>query len=177
MRDPFDRLLSAFREKFVVNRLQPPNHWHTCEVLKNVQGRDQPDYDEGVSFAEFVDFITTQPPEKLDTHWCPQSHYLRTMRYDRLYAFEDFATLESDLEMRSGQPLQIQHRNRSIGVEQREVSGITRQRAGTIEFIAEVSKLSCMEDQDLLDKVEAYYAEDRRQYYDALEVTRRPSVR
>ena len=79
--------------------------------------------------------------------------------------------------MRSGQPLQIQHRNRSIGVEQREVSGITRQRAGTIEFIAEVSKLSFMEDQDLLDKVEAYYAEDRRQYYDALEVTRRPSVR
>ena len=99
------------------------------------------------------------------------------MRYDRLYAFEDFATLESDLELRIGQPLEIQHRNRSIGVEQRDVLGITRQRAGTIESIAEVSKRSFMEDQDLLDKVEAYYAEDRRQYCDALEVTRGPSVR
>jgi hypothetical protein len=177
VRDPFDRLLSAFREKFVVNRLQPPNHWHTCEVLTNVQGQDQPDYDEGISFAEFIDFITTQPPEKLDTHWRPQSHYLRTMRYDRLYAFEDFGTLESDLELRIGQSLKIQHRNRSIGVEQREVLGITRQRAGTIEAIAEVSKRSFMEDPELLDKVEAYYAEDRRQYCDALEVTRRSPVR
>jgi hypothetical protein len=99
------------------------------------------------------------------------------MRYDRLYAFEDFGTLESDLELRIGQSLKIQHRNRSIGVEQREVLGITRQRAGTIEAIAEVSKRSFMEDPELLDKVEAYYAEDRRQYCDALEVTRRSPVR
>jgi len=173
VRDPFDRLLSAFREKFVVNRLQPPNHWHTCEVLANVQCRDEPDYNAGISFAEFVAFVTRQPPEKLDTHWRPQSHYLQSMRYDRIYAFEDFATLGYELEQRLGQPLHIQHRNRSIGLGQRDISGITRQRAGTIESVAEVSKRSFMEDQELLDKVEAYYAEDRRLYCDALAVTRR----
>jgi hypothetical protein len=39
IRDPFDRLVSAFLDKFVVNRMHPGNQFHTAGVIATITGR------------------------------------------------------------------------------------------------------------------------------------------
>lgn len=91
IRDPFDRLVSAYLEKFVVNRAHPGNQFHTRNVIAAVAGRRSPtaqDFQRSISFAEFVDYVVAQPPESLDPHWCPQYLYLRSAIH-RVFRLED----------------------------------------------------------------------------------------
>ena len=91
VRDPFERLVSAYLDKFVLNRLHPGNQFHTRRVIAGVAGRSQPsleDFNRSISFAEFVDYIVAQRPENLDPHWCPQ--YLHLQRaIHRVFRLED----------------------------------------------------------------------------------------
>jgi Sulfotransferase family len=91
IRDPFERLVSAYLEKFVVNRSHPGNQFHTRGVIATVTGRSHPsqeDFNRSISFAEFVDYIVAQHPESLDPHWCPQYLYLRSAIH-RVFRLED----------------------------------------------------------------------------------------
>jgi hypothetical protein len=91
VRDPFDRLVSAYLEKFVVNRAHPGNQFHTRNVIAAIAGRRSPapqDFERSISFAEFVDYVIAQPPESLDPHWCPQYLYLRSAIH-RVFRLED----------------------------------------------------------------------------------------
>ena len=90
VRDPLDRLVSAYVEKFAVNRAHPGNQFHTRNVIAAVTGRGSPrpqDFERSISFAEFVDYVIAQPPETLDPHWCPQYLYLRSAIY-RVFRLE-----------------------------------------------------------------------------------------
>lgn len=90
IRNPFQRLVSAYLEKFVVNRLDAGNQFHTRGVISTVTGRSlsQVDFNRSISFAEFVDYIVAQRPEQLDPHWCPQYLYLRSVVH-RIFRLED----------------------------------------------------------------------------------------
>jgi hypothetical protein len=101
MRDPFDRLVSAYLEKFVVNRAHPSNQFHTRNVIATVIGERSPapkDFERSISFANFVDYVVTQSPESLDPHWCPQYLYLRSAVHHvfRLEKLHEVATLLGD---------------------------------------------------------------------------------
>src|SRR5438128_1729082 len=64
VRDPFERLVSAYVEKFVINRTTPGNRQHTGPVVGAVQG-GPPDFDRGITFADFVRTVTAQDPATL----------------------------------------------------------------------------------------------------------------
>ena len=108
MRDPLDRTLSAYIEKFVLQRTIPGQIVHTSSVIDAVQlqkGINTPDYETGISFKDFVSFIIRQPPELLDPHWRPQHLYLSGMTYDRVFVFKEMDDLIDLLESRSGKIL------------------------------------------------------------------------
>jgi len=104
-RDPFERLVSAYLDKFVLNRLHPGNQFHTRRVIAGVAGRPQPsqeDFNRSISFAEFVDYIVAQRPENLDPHWCPQYLHLqgaihRVFRLEDLHEVTRLLGLSEDL--------------------------------------------------------------------------------
>lgn len=105
LRDPFDRLLSAYVEKFVIGRTAPDNIQHTVSVVAPVQraeGLGQPDHDRGISFRQFVEHLAVADPTQLDAHWRPQALYLAGMTYDRLFRIDALDRVMEMLEARSG---------------------------------------------------------------------------
>jgi hypothetical protein len=114
LRDPRDRLLSAYVEKFVINRLDAGNIHHTRGVVAAVQqaeGLREPDFDRGITFRQFVTAVTAADPASLDPHWKPQSLYLAGIRYDRLYRLDQIDSVIDMLEERSGRILPRQAQN------------------------------------------------------------------
>lgn len=125
LRDPFERLLSAYIEKFVLGRGHPANIAHTSSITDLVykeRGQD-PDYGRGITFAEFVGMLVRQPAEALDTHWRPQHLYLAGISYDRIFRFDEMNQLVDLLEARSGLKLPRQARNATGSGEGLPVSG------------------------------------------------------
>lgn len=124
LRDPLDRLLSAYIEKFVKNREENGNlTYHTSPVIRAVQtgeGLDDPDYARGISFRSFVDHIVGQPHGSLDPHWRPQYLYLGDHDWTRLYTFDMLPQAVADLERISGVKLSAPPANKTgSGVGQR----------------------------------------------------------
>lgn len=114
LRDPADRLLSAYIEKFVMGRLEPANIHHTKSVIVPVQsmnGLMPADYDHGITFRQFVNFIAQTNTARLDTHWRPQADYLAGIDYDRLFRIDQLDELMDILEERAQMPLQRKPRN------------------------------------------------------------------
>ncbi|MBB3988419.1 hypothetical protein GGQ68_004776 [Sagittula marina] len=114
LRDPMERLLSAYIEKFVMGRLQPANIHHTKSVVAPVQlaaNRKKVDFDEGITFRAFIDYVTHAEAATLDPHWRPQALYLEGLRYDALFRIDQIGQLMEVLEERAGMKLGRQPRN------------------------------------------------------------------
>ena len=113
IRDPFDRLVSAYLDKFVLNRMSRGNHFHCQRVISEVLGVSAPTeshFRRSISFSQFVDYIVRQPPQSLDPHWCPQHLYLRGAVYS-LVRFEDIEALYAELAIRCGVPAAVFRQN------------------------------------------------------------------
>lgn len=164
VRDPFERLVSAYIEKFVINRLMEPQHVHTGPVVGAIQGTGSPDYEIGISFAEFVRYVTTQNPEQLDNHWRLQSSYLRGVCYDRIYRLDELDELRSDLVERTGVPIEIGNWNRSSSTDSRFVPGASSMLPGELEKPAQIHRRSFMEN-ELIFRIVTYFMEDYLIYY------------
>lgn len=112
VRDPVDRVASAYIDKFI---RQDPMNLHAKGVVEAarfgtrvrltarerfeaggrwVEERSDPriDYRAGVSFAEFVAYLESTPNERLDAHYRPQADFLRLsgFRFQQLMAFTRF---------------------------------------------------------------------------------------
>lgn len=114
LRDSRDRLLSAYTEKLMLNRLAVGNIHHARSVVRPAQARRgvaAPDFDRGITFRDFVEQVTRDPRATLDPHWRPQHLYLQGIAYDRLYRFDAIDALVDDLEARAGRALPRQPRN------------------------------------------------------------------
>lgn len=163
LRDPADRLLSAYVEKFFLNRHSPPNNLlHTHKVVGPVQrakGLAEPDFDLGITFRDFVTHITSVPPRTLDPHWIPQVFYLEGIEYDRIFGFEDLDAVIDILEQRSGQTLPRQAQNVTG-------SGSGENRPGAADLLpAELAALPRLDklsffDAELDRTIRDYFAED-----------------
>jgi len=162
LRAPRDRLLSAYIEKFVLNRMVPGNIYHTAGVVgpvQQAQGLATPDFDRGISFRDFVTAVTAALPEKLDPHWKPQHLYLAGIAYDRIFGFDEIDAAIDILEERSGQTLPRQAQNVTG-------SGKGEIRPGAADLLpADLAALPRLDkasffDADLDAKIMEYFAED-----------------
>ncbi|WP_330647077.1 sulfotransferase family 2 domain-containing protein (plasmid) [Thioclava litoralis] len=163
LRDPLRRLLSAYIEKFVVNRLDAANlRYHTgpvIEAVQKAQGLETPDYHRGIRFRDFVNHILSQPPEQLDPHWRPQHLYLGAHRWSALYDFDHLDRAVQDLEQMSGIELKRPPVNRSG-------SGVGQAHFGADQLLPEVlDKLPMIEAEsffpdEIRAKIRQYYAQD-----------------
>ena len=163
LRDPADRLLSAYVEKFVTNRLAAGNIHHTRPVVAAVQAAEgiaSPDFDRGISFRQFIGQITSVPPETLDPHWRPQALYLEGIVYDRLYGFGEINLLVDELERRSGialprQPQNVTGSGRSNVIQ----PGASELLPGQLQALPRLAGTSYL-DPDLRERIAGYFAAD-----------------
>ncbi len=123
VRDPFDRLVSAYLEKFVIRREN--KGVTTAPVVAAIQGvaPEEADLARGVRFAEFLEFVLSEPPDRLDPHWCPQILSFAHIDVTDLYAIEHLPRLAADLSAHTGQPVAIGAENRKRVAPSRVVAG------------------------------------------------------
>lgn len=162
LRDPCDRLLSAYIEKFVLNRNTPGNIRHARSVVVPVQsalGMEAPDFDRGITFRDFVTWIISAPARQLDPHWRPQALYLAGMSYDRLYGFDEMDALIEDLEARSGTSLVRQPRNTTGSGTGTLHPGAADLQPAEIMVLPRLSRESFLED-SLIADISNYFRED-----------------
>ncbi len=94
MRDPLERLVSAYMEKFVYNRRLRQNRLHIRPVLRAVRGGETVAADPGISFREFVTYILARDPYDLNPHWRPQHlYFLGVPHLTRVFRLENIEAL------------------------------------------------------------------------------------
>ncbi|WP_218588594.1 sulfotransferase family 2 domain-containing protein [Marivita hallyeonensis] len=113
-RDPMDRLVSAYVEKFVNNRTYP-DQWATCRhVIETVFEKRDPtpeDYAHGVTFREFAEYILAHDPQQLDSHWQPQTFYMGHVPLTHMYDVKALDQFEQDLRDHIGADITLPRMN------------------------------------------------------------------
>jgi hypothetical protein len=114
IRDPFERLVSAYLEKFVHHRASRNNLAHTEPLIRQAQSYGQFDAQVGISFDQFVETILRQDPYDLDPHWRPQYlHFLGVKHMSRVFRLDNSGELERYLLQQVGIEVQLEHRNKT----------------------------------------------------------------
>lgn len=95
VRNPWDRLTSAYLNKFVkpidIEQSSSPGKQ---VVEEHYQGKNFPvDYSRGITFKEFIEYLLTHKNEEIDGHWQPQSMFINQNKFDYLGRIE---TLDTD---------------------------------------------------------------------------------
>ncbi|MCB1706218.1 MAG: sulfotransferase family protein [Halioglobus sp.] len=115
IREPVSRTISAYSEKFLVNRTLPGNVLHTIDLIRSVRGRSAVDTYEGISFREFVDYLLASDPADLDPHWSSQHYQLASaVRYNDIFCVEQLDQLAARLTQRTGQAISLGKHNTSL---------------------------------------------------------------
>ena len=163
VREPFDRLVSAYLEKFVTNRRGKVQHVATGPVIAAVRGLEAPsqkDHARGITFREFVEHVTDQPFHRLDPHWRPQSDYFRVIPFDHLYGVEDLDMLQHDLSLHCGEPISVPHRNRSRETKLERVAGVADMMPAQLEARAKGLSSESFAEPDLVERVARHFGSD-----------------
>ena len=163
IREPYDRLVSGYIEKFLVNRMVPRNGFHTGPVLRAIQGMPEVDHERGVSFRSFVEFILCRPANSLDTHWRPQHLYLQGVNYDAVYRLDQMDRVLADLQLRVKGLKRINHSNRTESGTGVRVAEAVDMLPDELEPCGQIDKRSFL-DEGLLWRVHNYYREDYALY-------------
>lgn len=134
VREPVERLVSAYLEKFVRNRFNAGNQGHTSPVVKAIRG--DADHNSGVTFREFIQYICSQKTEDLDAHWIPQSMYLKPFDNDiSIYRLEELDQLKSDLAAMSGSEISIPHSNKTKEKVSADVASLTGKNDVYVDYL------------------------------------------
>jgi len=87
VRNPWDRLVSAFYSKFVRARTPIPFAVAVMNEVSRHQG-EAPAEERRISFRDFVDHVCRTPDDRLDEHWKPQYCFLGDSHFDFIGRFE-----------------------------------------------------------------------------------------
>jgi len=163
MRDPLERLVSAYLEKFVYNRRQRQNQLHIRPVLRAIRGGENVAPDPGISFREFVTYILAQDPYDLDPHWRPQHLYFISVPHlTRIFRLENIDALPPFLQQAIGQPVTLAHRNRTRRSD-RSVAGAADLTAEELEALGAIDPTSLLAP-ELEAAIREGYREDLEYY-------------
>ncbi len=84
-RHPFERILSAYLDKFA--RVSPEPE--ALPVIEKVnQLTKAPTLGNSISFIEFIRFLNTTPNRELDAHWRPQIDFIFFEDYTKIFLLE-----------------------------------------------------------------------------------------
>lgn len=102
IRDPWDRLISAYQNRFV-GRDKAASEQALRDGLATQLPKDADRMQ--VSFAQFLEYLARTPDRRLNEHWRPQTsfligNYTRMMRFERLQQDAEFLT-ERGLSLRT----------------------------------------------------------------------------
>jgi len=168
IRDPFDRLVSAYIEKFVLHRDVPRIEETVGPAYRSVFGREAltpEDFVRGITFRGFVTFILHEDPKTLDFHWQPQSEQLGNIAFTHVYDVKQLDDLAEDLRAHVGQDIALPRMNVS-----RDASGDPIVLAGACDLLpaeleepSRISVDSFLPD-DLHGLVAQYFAMDVTRY-------------
>jgi hypothetical protein len=114
LRDPLDRLVSVYVEKFVMNRNKAGQVPTIGPAYQAVMLKDQitpEDYDRGLTFREFAEFILSEEPKRLNGHWRPQSEYLGQIPFTHLYDVKRLDLLAHGLQTHIGRDVALPRMN------------------------------------------------------------------
>ena len=164
-RDPVDRILSAYWEKFVVNRSASGNIRHTVPVICAIQSCsiDSIDPELGITFKSFIEFLTKEDPRRLDTHWKPQYLYLEGIKYDRIFDFGNLTPLYTKIREITNleiNPIQENITRSGLG---NYVGGAHDMFPACLEKYETISRESFLNDQ-ITKLIECYYGIDYAVY-------------
>lgn len=180
IREPLERLVSAYIEKFVVNR-QQPGVKITCDpvLMRTFKAgwlREE-DYERGITFRQFVTDILAQSPDRLDPHWRPQAQYLKHFPPTHVYRMHEMEKLARDLSEHTGQHVNIPRANVSRNSVASKVYA-----AGAADMLPHElpspSKLSVHSfiNGDLRTRIEAYFTADIALYSQADHAPEKASI-
>jgi hypothetical protein len=166
VREPFERMVSAYLEKFVYNRHHPENLLHTRPVIGMVQGTDAIDLQRGISFDEFIAAVIGQEAMQLDPHWRPQYLYMENIKHlSKVYRLENIGKLQVDLCDITGSSLQLRHRNKTRKSDEL-LTGIAAMPSADIEALGSFDPRS-FESSDMYNALADYYQRDLELYLGA----------
>ena len=160
-RNPTDRLISAYWEKFVANRTLEGSLWHIAPVLSVIQNIDsrRVDAERGITFREFTNFVISTPPRQLDAHWRPQYLYLEGMKYDKIFDLDDLSDFYHYISQRTGQDITVKSENviqSSSGV---FVSGAYNLLPEELQNCGKIDR-KCFLNEELERRIASYYSVD-----------------
>jgi hypothetical protein len=166
VREPFERLVSAYLEKFVYNRHNERNLLHTRQVIERVQGSRSIDLQQGISFNDFASAVVSSQELDLDPHWRPQYLYRKTVKHHiSTYKLENIEKLAAALGNITGRSLQLEHRNRTRKSSER-LSNVDSLPAGEVEKLGSLDPRS-FESTALRHAISQYYEKDLELYLSA----------
>jgi len=102
VRDPALRLVSAYWDKFVIQRSFENTLQHTRPVLEHVYGTKnlrEEDIEKGISFRQFCQYLVASQ-QAVDSHWAPQYQYLQNFHWDRLFNIDRIKDFERFIRKR-----------------------------------------------------------------------------
>jgi hypothetical protein len=169
IRDPINRAISAYIEKFVIQRTTVMNQLHTKHVVRSVQSGVDPDMERGITFRQFVEFLVAQEPDTLDPHWVPQHHYLRGVPcYTGIYNIHQLARLKQALEEWTATSINLGQLNTSVASPDSSAASAVDLFPAALEASSKLSPGFFM-DQELTKALRQYYAEDDALFQKTLE--------
>ena len=165
-RDPLDRLVSAYTEKFVINRMNPGVFRTSGPVLQSVFGLEINEvtldhFERGITFRHFAEHILMEDREFQNNHWRPQSDYLRQICFTHMYDFQALDRLADDIRAHIGRGFDIPQLNgtRSSNKDVEVLEGAWNLLPGDLPNVKQLSPLSFLEP-SLRKRLEEFYATD-----------------
>lgn len=113
-RDPLDRLVSAYTDKFVTNRMKPflsRTSRPVIQSVRNIETVSKGDFERGITFREFAEFVMTEDRSRQNNHWRPQSDYFGHICFTHIYDFRALDRLAADLQAHIGRELDLPRLN------------------------------------------------------------------
>jgi hypothetical protein len=107
VRNPVERILSAYNHFFVQGRQNPVYQRHAQQVW-DFYDQQRGDY---VSLEQFLYFLKATSLLQMDHHWLPQIEFVKNMRIDLCIPVNRLDIFEDLLTRRSGYKVEMQARN------------------------------------------------------------------
>ncbi len=177
IRNPAERLRSSFVDKHV----RPPVHdlfEPSREVIEDIaRGRGMEfsfgesqavrlgntilsvpassdvDYERGITFREFVEYVCAAPPDHLDPHWRPQSAFLLNHRVDCLVRLDSMNLVLDHIAAARGRPATRAINFNVTRKEQTHRSGLCDVHAGELRRLDLRPPLEQLADSSILERI------------------------